>query len=174
LNLKNLDFKNRNFKKVQRIEMQELNDFLDSHFPYWNEIEPFLFLGSVEALHDESFMKNIDAVVSITMIPTEEFNLSPRIHHLDICLEDRKGEPIHEYFKVSHDFIRKHITDAHRVFVHCAAGISRSATLVTAFLMMEYKCSTLEALKMVKIKRHIINPNEGFLKQLLQLEKELK
>ena len=50
--------------------------------------------------------------------------------------------------------------------MHCMAGVSRSATLVIAYIMKKYKMSLDEAKKLVEAKRPFINPNPGFIKQL--------
>ena len=52
------------------------------------------------------------------------------------------------------------------VLVHCYHGKSRSATLVTAFLMAKYKISVEKALGLLKSKRKSVNPNPGFMAQL--------
>jgi protein-tyrosine phosphatase len=54
------------------------------------------------------------------------------------------------------------------------AGISRSPTLVIAYLMKTQNLSFSEAFDLVKKKRPIIHPNQGFKNQLLQYEQQLK
>jgi len=66
------------------------------------------------------------------------------------------------------------MTAGQGVLVHCFAGVSRSATIVLAYLMQEHGMSYTEAMKFVKAARWFINPNEGFRKQLLQFQRELK
>lgn len=46
------------------------------------------------------------------------------------------------------------------------AGVSRSATLVIAYMMKRYRLSLKEAEQLVRSKRPFINPNPGFMKQL--------
>ncbi|XP_026529962.1 dual specificity protein phosphatase 13-like [Notechis scutatus] len=58
---------------------------------------------------------------------------------------------------------------AGKVLVHCAMGISRSATLVLAFLMIYENKNLVEALKMVREHRGVC-PNTGFLSQLRELD----
>jgi protein-tyrosine phosphatase len=48
------------------------------------------------------------------------------------------------------------------VLVHCQMGMSRSSTLVIAFLMKEFNWGFKEAFKYTKNKRPIVQPNEGF------------
>lgn len=60
-----------------------------------------------------------------------------------------------------------------RVLVHCMCGVSRSASLVIAFLMRKRGYSLLKALRHVKEKRPVAKPNAGFLKALVALEDTL-
>ncbi|KAL3831706.1 hypothetical protein ACJMK2_023425 [Sinanodonta woodiana] len=59
------------------------------------------------------------------------------------------------------------------VLVHCNAGVSRSATIVIAYLMQFREMKYQEAFNYLKEKRPAICPNEGFRTQLLQFEKQL-
>lgn len=61
---------------------------------------------------------------------------------------------------------------AGKVLVHCAMGISRSATLVLAFLMIYENKNLVEALKIVREHRGVC-PNTGFLSQLRELDLRL-
>lgn len=61
---------------------------------------------------------------------------------------------------------------AGKVFVHCAMGLSRSSTLVLAYLMIHENMTLADAIKGVSANRNI-SPNHGFLEQLRELDKEL-
>lgn len=60
-----------------------------------------------------------------------------------------------------------------RVLVHCQAGISRSATICLAYLMMKKRVRLEEAFEFVKQRRSIISPNFSFMGQLLQFESQV-
>lgn len=60
-----------------------------------------------------------------------------------------------------------------RVFVHCQAGISRSATICLAYLMRTNRVRLDEAFEFVKQRRSIISPNFSFMGQLLQFESQV-
>ncbi|CAF4410453.1 unnamed protein product, partial [Adineta steineri] len=57
--------------------------------------------------------------------------------------------------------------------VHCAAGISRSATIVLAYLMKYHHNTLKDAYTFLHDKRPQISPNKGFLLQLIRYENEL-
>jgi len=56
------------------------------------------------------------------------------------------------------------------VLVHCLAGMSRSATIVCAYLLATTSMNTQETISFVRSKRSIIQPNYGFEKQLRSWE----
>ena len=60
------------------------------------------------------------------------------------------------------------------VLVHCVMGISRSATLVVAYMVAATKKSVDECVAELKMKRAVISPNENFLNQLKGFEEELQ
>ena len=57
-------------------------------------------------------------------------------------------------------------TDPARPQVHCAMGISRSATVVSAYLVATTSMQPHEAIEFVQSKREIVCPNLGFRRQL--------
>ncbi|XP_077310158.1 dual specificity protein phosphatase 13A-like isoform X2 [Lithobates pipiens] len=80
---------------------------------------------------------------------------------------------ISQYFYSASEFIHEALnTLGARVLVHCVVGISRSASLVLAYLMIHHQLSLTQAIEKVQENRWIF-PNAGFLQQLLHLEKEL-
>jgi atypical dual specificity phosphatase len=58
-----------------------------------------------------------------------------------------------------------------RVLVHCIEGISRSVSVVAAFLMAQYSWTPAEAVQFIKSKRRIAEPNFGFVQQLHEYAK---
>lgn len=60
------------------------------------------------------------------------------------------------------------------VLIHCQAGVSRSATIVVAYLMQHCNLSMNEAYSLVKNKRSVISPNFNFMGQLMEYENTLK
>ncbi len=61
-----------------------------------------------------------------------------------------------------------------KILVHCQAGISRSVTLVAAFLLYTTSLTLENILYLIKSKRSCIQPNQGFINQLKTFEAYLK
>lgn len=79
---------------------------------------------------------------------------------------------LYPYFEQAAQFIDDALRQNGKVLVHCRQGISRSATLVIAFLMIKRGMNVQEAVRRVRNRREVI-PNEGFLKQLCVLNEIL-
>lgn len=52
------------------------------------------------------------------------------------------------------------------VLVHCQAGMSRSASIVAAYLMSQYDLDPMEAMAMIREKRPVVEPSATFWHQL--------
>ncbi|GFS82990.1 dual specificity protein phosphatase MPK-4 [Nephila pilipes] len=131
-----------------------------------DEIEPRLFLGNLDAAESEETLKcyGITHILTVYMFPiTKPENLE--IETLFIDLEDSPDCDILSCFERSNSFIKEG-QEKGACLVHCYGGVSRSATLVVAYLMKKYNIGVEEALQKVKDKRYCACPNAGFLSQL--------
>jgi protein-tyrosine phosphatase len=106
----------------------------------------------------------INEVVNNEVIP---------LRYLKIDITDNPSSNIAKYFHECIDFIENAKSTNGRVYVHCLAGISRSASIVIAYLMNSQKIYYKQAFNLVKEKRPNVKPNQGFVKQLREFEKEL-
>ena len=68
--------------------------------------------------------------------------------------------------EISYHFINGAIESNSNVLVHCMGGISRSVSMVVYYLMKKYCINFNEAIKLVKDKRTVANPNRSFKLQL--------
>jgi atypical dual specificity phosphatase len=61
------------------------------------------------------------------------------------------------------------------VLLHCAAGISRSVSLMAAYLMhrTRWQLSAYEALTYIRTRRRIASPNIGFCLQLVRIRRHM-
>jgi len=82
-------------------------------------------------------------------------------------LSDNFREKITPHLDKTTVFIRDALKDPNsKVLVHCVMGISRSATVVCAYLIAEQGMTAQAAIDFVREKRPIICPNIGFRRQL--------
>jgi hypothetical protein len=92
-----------------------------------------------------------------------------------IELPDQSTANIEQYFEECIDFIETTLrSDPHaNILVNCWAGVSRSATIVIAYLIKNFCLNYLEAFEMVRKARDWINPNKGFRHKLIQWSNQL-
>ncbi|XP_013012504.1 dual specificity protein phosphatase 13A isoform X2 [Cavia porcellus] len=96
------------------------------------------------------------------------------VSYLGVPAYDLPNFDISTYFSSAADFIHQALsTPRAKVLVHCVVGVSRSATLVLAYLMLRQRLSLRQAVLTVRERRWIF-PNRGFLHQLRQLDQRLR
>ncbi|XP_047169174.1 protein-tyrosine-phosphatase MKP1-like [Vigna umbellata] len=84
-----------------------------------------------------------------------------------LWLQDSPSEDITSIFYDVFDYLEDFREQGGRVFVHCCQGVSRSTSLVIAYLMWREGQSFHDAFQFVKATRGIADPNMGFTCQLL-------
>lgn len=150
-------------RPVQRIGTCDFNN-LPRREDFATEIFPWLFLGNAHDAvnYDTLRKKGIHCILNTTKeVDTPEAE-EKGFQYLKLNLEDNSDTPIAEYFEQTHQFIEDARSRSQGVLVHCRRGISRSATIVIAYVMRYSQKNFEEAFDYVKEKRDIINPNLGF------------
>jgi protein-tyrosine phosphatase len=94
--------------------------------------------------------------------------------YLQFMLDDHGGENITTVFREATEFIDENAARGICTLVHCAAGRSRSVTVVIAYLMRSRGMPLLEAARHVKRVRPWVKPNSGFLRSLCLYERTLR
>ncbi|KAK3895325.1 hypothetical protein Pcinc_000954 [Petrolisthes cinctipes] len=138
-----------------------------------DKIEDGLYLGNYDAACDLKTLKELHISHILTVanrpLPTSITSLQGISTHF-IKAFDLADSDLLSHFQEALDFIEDGLRKG-KVLVHCHWGISRSATLVTAYVMKKYTLTLEEALARVKSKRHVAFPNSGFMAQLLLYKK---
>lgn len=138
--------------------------------PSCNEILPRLYLGDIcIAINREEITRlGITDMITIEIKPLQASDLASSIkRYLYINVMDHPKQDILSHFATSNEFIETALkVPSNKVYVHCVAGISRSATLVIAYVMKTRSMNYNEAFDLVYQKRRVIEPNEGFVRQL--------
>lgn len=90
-----------------------------------------------------------------------------------LWLQDSPSEDITSILYDVFDYFEDVREQGGRVFVHCCQGVSRSTSLVIAYLMWREGQSFEDAFQYVKAARGVTNPNMGFACQLLLCQKRV-
>jgi protein-tyrosine phosphatase len=136
-------------------------------------IVPGLYLGGEAHAKREYMLQRIGVTHILGIHDTATSHFPKSFSYLIIPIRDKTEVNITEHFKDAHGFIRNAINNNGTVFVHCWAGMSRSATIVISYLMSTLQISLNEALRQVVLAKPDVNPNTGFLFQLRQYESAL-
>lgn len=145
-----------------------------------SQIEKNLFLSDRNGAKDLNKLQalGITHVVNVTEPPDEGgvhnfFQDLPSFTYLRLPLQDSDGAMIVPFFEQAYEFIHKAREQGHGVLVHCQQGVSRSPTIVVAYLMKELKVDLKVAYSKVKSGRNKAKPKQNFLQQLMEFEKHL-
>lgn len=74
--------------------------------------------------------------------------------------------------EIGYHFIDEVVSSGNKILIHCMAGVSRSVSLVAYYFMKKYNISFNDALKYIRNKRKVANPNESFKNQLMTYHKK--
>eukprot|EP01117_Protostelium_nocturnum_P012239 TRINITY_DN44_c2_g1_i2.p1 TRINITY_DN44_c2_g1~~TRINITY_DN44_c2_g1_i2.p1 ORF type:complete len:611 (-),score=157.36 TRINITY_DN44_c2_g1_i2:144-1976(-) len=136
-------------------------------------IEGKLFLGSVNCAQSFYVMKRLGITHIVSVIREHSpFYPSDFKYHV-VEADDTSSFDISKSFDESHSFIEDALENGGVILVHCAAGVSRSATIVISYLMRKRRMSYQEAYNFVRKQRSIVCPNSGFRYQLERFEKQM-
>ncbi|XP_072244749.1 dual specificity protein phosphatase 22-B-like [Leuresthes tenuis] len=134
-----------------------------------NKILPDLYLGNVKDARDRELLAkhNITHILSIhdTAAPVLE-----DMTYLCISAADHSKQNLTQFFRDSIMFIHESRLKGEGCLVHCVAGVSRSVTLVVAYIMTVTSRGWMESLAAVRCARPCAGPNLGFLRQLEEFE----
>ncbi|XP_057626161.1 dual specificity protein phosphatase 14-like [Chionomys nivalis] len=137
------------------------------------QITSSLFLGRSSVASNQHLLQaqGITCIINATIeIPNYNW---PQLEYVKVPLANIPHDPIRLYFDTVADKIHSVSKKHGATLVHCAAGVSHSATLCIAYLMKFHNVCLLEAYKWVKARRPVIRPNVGFWKQLIDYENQL-
>uniref|UniRef100_A0A7S0F950 Protein-serine/threonine phosphatase n=1 Tax=Pyrodinium bahamense TaxID=73915 RepID=A0A7S0F950_9DINO len=133
-----------------------------------------LFISSFQVASElESLRKHQITHIVNTAADVCDSCFPDHFSYITYYLKDTNNEDISLLFYRTLEWIQNAISSGGRVLVHCREGISRSATMVIAYLMWRFSLSFEAAHEMIRKVRPICNPNTGFTFQLLLLGKKL-
>ena len=139
-----------------------------------SRIAEHIYLGSetVAKNHELLRQKGITHVLNCVGFLCPEYFKSDFVYKT-LWLQDSPSEDITSILYDVFDYFEDVREQGGRVLVHCCQGVSRSTSLVIAYLMWREGQSFEDAFQYVKTARGVTNPNMGFACQLLQCQKRV-
>ncbi|XKL62226.1 hypothetical protein PGB90_002059 [Kerria lacca] len=130
---------------------------------------PGLYVGNYRDSKDAAQLEKFN-ITHILSIHDTAKRIFPERHYLCVLASDTPNQNLSQYFSLCNDFIHAARLRNGNVLIHCLAGMSRSVTVTTAYIMTVTDLSWKDALKVVRVGRTVANPNSGFQKQLQEFE----
>lgn len=134
-------------------------------------IIPGLYMGSQDVAQDKDLLRK-HKITHVISVGVQVCQCSEVIYSFIEAL-DLPEFDMRPVFQQSAQLINDIRNSGGSVFVHCNAGVSRSAVIVIAYLMEKEKLPYLQAVELLKQARPCVKPNDGFIRQLKLLEHDL-
>jgi len=166
--------------------------------PEYSEVLPFLFVGGAVCSEGMFFALRRQHLICVTSVPylvsmnslaqyqelkdrgvkkivnVSNVERSPQGFECTfIYADDDQVEQLSRVFEQVAELIETAEKSGEAVYVHCQRGLSRSPSLVMAYLMLKKGYDLRGAYEYVKEKRANIGPRSNFIAQLCLLEKRL-
>ncbi|KAE9392516.1 phosphatases II [Gymnopus androsaceus JB14] len=141
-------------------------------------IVPRLYLSGHDTAKDEKQMSTLGVthVISILEWAPKLPAFIPPANRLHIALQDTDNAYILGHLDETTRFVKAALKEnvTNVVLIHCFQGISRSATVVCAYLISTEDMTAMESITFVRSKHRQVSPNNGFRKQLRLYATSLK
>jgi protein-tyrosine phosphatase len=139
-----------------------------------SKIAERLYLGDYHDAVNEKTLLDIKVTHVINLCPEVYIPKFNSLNYIQIYIQDTVFDNIWpiliKYPPIIHEIL---MNKENTIFIHCAWGMSRSASLVIACLMYSYKMRFYQALSYVNEKRYIALPNIRFLYTLKKYDEYL-
>ncbi|KAH8116259.1 protein-tyrosine phosphatase-like protein, partial [Phellopilus nigrolimitatus] len=136
-----------------------------------SEIIPRLYLGNFHNASDHEELARLQVTHVLSVLEANpsfafENDYGATLKKLHLPLQDSFAVNILAHLDQTTSFIHEALEDPNAV--HCFQGISRSATVVAAYLLAHSPdfTSAADVLRFMKSKRSVVAPNHGFVRQL--------
>lgn len=167
----------QNMIDSDRCALQRICEYTASYPLQANEIIPRLYVSDMYTATDAPTLERLQIthVVSVVTDIGTYYPYPPNVKLLHLPIIDTISSNIARYFDDAVEWIKNAMDEdeSANVVVHCMCGVSRSPSLVIAYLMAARGMSLSGSLTHVKAKRRISDPNSGFLDQLADYEQKL-
>ncbi|XP_064170885.1 dual specificity protein phosphatase 13A-like [Anguilla rostrata] len=165
------------------LSVRDLENVLDTcklDLTQIDEVWPNLYIGNVAIAQNRTALQRLGITHILNAAHSKQGSIGDQrfygsaVVYCGIPADDSTHFDLNVYFRPAADFIHKALkqTDG-KILVHCIMGMSRSSTLVLAYLMLYQRLPLCSAIKRV-IRKRAIYPNRNFLALLLDLDLQLR
>jgi len=140
------------------------------------EIIPRLFVGDLNAAENAATLASL-GITHVLSAMRGHVAIPPGlpVEVLQLPLQDSPFAELAGFLPRATAFLASALRNPHaRVLVHCVQGVSRSSSVVCAFLIAQYGWMPEQAVQYVKSKRPNAEPNPGFVSQLREYADSLR
>lgn len=134
-----------------------------------HHIHDGIYLSSIHALDEEREIRQagIRAVLRMDNVDRRRGQWSRAMTLLDLPIQDG-GAIDGTIFDQAVTFLAQQVAAKRKVLVHCQEGVSRSATMVLAYLISRREMTLGQAFKLVMRQRPVAHPHPALLWSLVQ------
>jgi protein-tyrosine phosphatase len=129
-----------------------------------------LYIGNDWAARREEMLSSIKATHIVVVGAELQKHFPAHFVYLQIEALDMPSFPLIQHFQSACGYIDAVLKEGGCVFVHCFQGISRSSTILSAYLMFKLDLPARKALSFLQQRHPQADPNFGFRYQLGQFE----
>ncbi|XP_019938647.1 dual specificity protein phosphatase 13A-like [Paralichthys olivaceus] len=169
-------------KRKEYLTVKDLQKLLDScklHLGQIDEVWPNIYIGNVAVAQNKTALQKLGITHVLNAAHSKRGSIGNHSFYgndfvyCGIPADDSTHFDLDVYFQPAADFIQKALKSPDgKVLVHCIMGMSRSSTLVLAYLMIHRQLPLKRALQKL-IQKRAIYPNRNFLALLLDLDLQL-
>jgi protein-tyrosine phosphatase len=134
-------------------------------------LDSWLFQGNWEQANDSVILESLSITHIVNVTDRILIDQSRQILH--IPSKDSLSVDLLKSFHATNAFLDTCHQQDCRALVHCQRGVSRSSTIILAYLMHYNKWTLLQAFEYLLTKRPQTSPNHVLLLQLVRYENEL-
>lgn len=140
-----------------------------------NQITQNIYIGDIASAFNNEAMKEQGITHIISIYNGAWATYADEFVYKIIHVNDDTWVDIGEYFDETNIFIEEVLSDpSNKILIHCQCGVSRSVTLLAAYLLWkenyhnkieldELDTKINNIIKFIQEKRAVANPNDGFI-----------
>ncbi|CAF0956700.1 unnamed protein product [Adineta steineri] len=157
--------------KYEQDHLPSTPDTVDKENFTMTEILPHIFVGNVHDAQNVDRLNEKGITHIINSTPDLPCCWDKQYKYIRVDVLDLPSQNIRKHFDKAIEFIDEALyKKTNNVLVHCSAGISRSPTLVLAYMIKKYHMTLEEAFNKMRQLRQIVDPNVSFIIQLRDWE----